>query len=314
VLLYLALIAGCLGSLFIAWQSATPRNWVTYLSLVFVLLGAAGTIWVTSDSDKSTKVIIDKSNKISELSLNLYSLTMKLSQTQNELKNKAVAQADIQQILRSKSDEIADLNRKIADSQIKLGQQNEKLSLQNKATVDSVTGGDYNGSLEVMVIGQENLVEISYINEGKFTLYDAILEIEDLDITNEILQPVFDKFTTSKSQIPMMTASYNAKAKATSLIDIGNLAPGRGQRTVLSLPETASRHYVIYARARNGQTTLSLTMKRVGRTWKSTWTEYKNGKITRQGGTGRSVRSGHCPTGSETLIVGFKSVIDSNSR
>ena len=169
ILLYIALIfviIGYLGTVLIAWQSIAKRDHVTYISLVFILLGAAGAIWITIDTSRTTDKLVISSGL--------------LANSQIELRKKADDQTESQQLLRKKSDEIALLNREIANNQRKLSEKSDDISNLNKTIAATVTGGESFCFLSPdLAFGKINTIDFYLMTHGKYPLYDVFIRIWD---------------------------------------------------------------------------------------------------------------------------------------
>lgn len=275
MLLYLALIAGCFGTVLIAWQSIVNRTTLTYSALFFVFLGAVGTIYVTFDSSKSTDDLLKKSSKISQLSLQLYSSSVRLAASQIELKKRADIQANAQELLRKKSDEIAILNGRIAESQRMLREQNNEISARNKVIAESVTGREGGGEVSFGRPDRNNVVVIQILNDSKYPLYDVDLLINDSD---EMI-----KYITSS---PNRTYSefVSAKSKFESVYKIGNIPPNSVNFWLFTIPQEAdSRNFIVQTSARSGRTHTELKYKKVNKEWKYVGRTLVNGKFTEFG-------------------------------
>ena len=169
ILLYIALIfviIGYLGTVLIAWQSIAKRDHVTYISLIFILLGAAGAIWITIDTSRTTDKLVISSGLLAD--------------SQIELRKKADDQTESQQLLRKKSDEIALLNREIANNQRKLSEKSDDISNLNKTIAATVTGGESFCFLSPdPAFGKINTINFSLMTHGKYPLYDVFIRIWD---------------------------------------------------------------------------------------------------------------------------------------
>lgn len=137
--------------------------------------------------------------------------------------------------LRDRSDEIADLNRKIAAS---------------------VTGGDsfcYAAMGSVGVAG-ENAALLMVVHQGEYPLYDVNLRIVDL--------PEFRRAVDA--------GQLSLAGPGETTVDVGNMS-ARSARPiqVWQLPDGDQASYNVFFNARNGFWSQSLRLKRVGGEWKS---------------------------------------------
>ncbi len=276
VILYIALvfvIIGYLGTVLIAWQSISERDHVTYIALIFVLLGAAGAIWVTIDSSRTTDQLVIKSGKISELAL--------------ELKKKADDQAESQQLLRKRSDEIASLNREVANNQRKLREKSDEIANLYKTIAPSITGGDYYGELTVYPPNGENEVYFTFRNAGKYPLYDVRVNIEDEEKVSEVLGPLFysiekRRSTSNPVSIPEWHRTRQQASTTITLGDTGlNHAIDFGP---IVIPNTDDRDYRITILARNGFMVKLVKFKKIEGKWKMVIRDLIDGKTFKEYG------------------------------
>lgn len=265
VMLYLAiclLILGYLGTTLIAWQSIAKRDFLTYTALILVLLGAVGAIWITVDTSRTADQLVAKSNKISELSLKLYSSSMQLADTQQKLRTIADNQTESQLLLRKKSDEIALLNRDIAENQRQLRKKSDEIAVINQNIVAQVTGGDSHGELLAFYPGKDNIVDIFFLNDGKYPLYDVSISIKDREKTVE-------NYVANKSRhLGSLAEFVNINKDAVNTFNIGNIGPNQSKQLWLTIPNTDKRSYFITIVARNGIIEYSLSYRKIEGNWK----------------------------------------------
>lgn len=146
----------------------------------------------------------------------------------------ATRQAKTEGELRKKSDEIADLNRKIAAS---------------------VTGGDsFCYVAFVLGDGSKDQGTLTAVNHGQYPLYDVQTRIVDLE-----------KFGLIKDNL-----TRERLAQAETLIAVGNLAPkSAASLREWVLPKAEKQSYNIFVNARNGFTAQLTRLRRVNGRWKS---------------------------------------------
>lgn len=255
-MIYLALslvIFGYLGTVLIAWQSIPKRNLLTYLALLLVLLGAVGAIWITVDSSRTSDIVVEKSDTISQLSLKLYSSSSMISKSQTQLRIKADEQVKLQQRLIEKSEAIARLYKKMALDQVKLQNKSDEISELNKILSGQVTGGDFNGHLVIYRPNANNAVDIKFSNRGKYPLHNVILYIQDYNYIEELF---------SNDQ-PITNFNF-FKRKA---VWVGSLKPSSATFHELVVPNVDKRSYYISAEALNGRILIFVTFRRINDKW-----------------------------------------------
>jgi hypothetical protein len=103
---HLCIIIGYLGTVCIAWQSIEKqkRNYLTYASVICILLGAFGVLRVMNESDQTSNQLVKKSDKISELSLKLYSTSKQVVETQKGMMSSMYAFAKTMKNVEDKVD------------------------------------------------------------------------------------------------------------------------------------------------------------------------------------------------------------------
>lgn len=142
----------------------------------------------------------------------------------------AVAQAKAEGALRVKAEEIARLNRKLADL---------------------VTGGESYSYVSMPACGRQSCA-LALVHEGQHPLYDVSVRIVDLD--------VFDKLPKNANLKEYMSADTR--------FNVGNLSAHQAQLIgELAMGEGSSRAFNIFISARNGFTTQLLRCRRLGDSW-----------------------------------------------
>lgn len=166
---------------------------------------------------------------------------------ETEEKEKSANQrVKFEQELRSKTEEISELNKTIAAT---------------------VTGGDsYCYFSPNRPNPKTNIVDLQLLNEGKYPLYDVQAKINDLEKSDAILKEGIEK-----NELPLGSETErNAKfSPATTVIQVGNITPS----TQLSygglvLPATGKQSYIINITARNGYIVQRLSYRQVNGIWK----------------------------------------------
>jgi hypothetical protein len=149
----------------------------------------------------------------------------------------ATQRAQFESELRSKSDEIASLNREIAAS---------------------VTGGDSHCHVEFVDLNQPNAVMLAVINEGKWPAYDVVIKIVDVlkvDATKKLLPEHLAALSSMESMFQK---------------SLGNVPPKQAvvlNKTPLALPETDAAVFEIHIEARNGTVAQVVRFKRIKGVW-----------------------------------------------
>ena len=139
--------------------------------------------------------------------------------------------------LRAKSDEIAELNRRI---------------------VASVTGGDSFCYISLQLgDGATNTPDILVVHEGQYPLYDVQIRIVDLDKMEQIKNR--DKLTLREIM-----------EQTEDRLEIGNLSLGQARfMSAINLPEADIKRFNFFITARNGFVTQLIRLRRINALWKS---------------------------------------------
>lgn len=136
--------------------------------------------------------------------------------------------------LRSKSEEIAELNKKIAAS---------------------VTGGDSYCYFDIANFGPNNTAIAIIIHQGDFPIYDVSISITDLD--------EFAQLSKSKANLTLEDL-----ASARNNIPIGTMLPYQAKPfKTIKLPNRETVNYGIAIAARNGTFTEEIRLKKIKGKW-----------------------------------------------
>ena len=146
----------------------------------------------------------------------------------------SLEQAQFERVLRTKSDEIAQLNTKIASA---------------------VTGGDSFCYLDLAIgDGTTNTPALMLVHQGEYPVYDVSVRIVDLQ-----------KFNVVKKSLTLETM-----AETQTVLPVGNVSPR--QAPVLgkcTLPNTQQQSFNVFISARNGFVTQLIRLQRIKGFWKS---------------------------------------------
>lgn len=148
--------------------------------------------------------------------------------------------------LRAKSDEIAALNQKIADS---------------------VTGGDSYCYFFVGRPGSKSqLADLLLMTHGAYPLYDVSVKIDDVQKLVDLVQA---KSASGELPYDSMLLANQALGQASSVSSLGNIGPNQAAHFgALDLSGRTKASWNIYFTARNGAVTQFVRFLRVGATWK----------------------------------------------
>jgi hypothetical protein len=166
----------------------------------------------------------------------------------------------------------------------------EKLSEENKSLINEVsklnkkisadlTGGDGYCYFHQSRPGpNSNIVDLMLMNDGDYPLYDISVKIDDVEKMIEILH---EEQEAGKLPYDSMTLSNAIFAKASTVIQIGNIGPHQVMQLngIQIPPDIEVKSYNIYITARNGSLMQILRYRRIENKWKMA------GKILRGGET-----------------------------
>jgi hypothetical protein len=138
--------------------------------------------------------------------------------------------------LREKSNEIAELNRRIASS---------------------VTGGDSFCYLSIGSINdQTNVSMLTVVHQGEYPLYDVSLDITDLQ-----------KFRQVTATGPL---TFDQMSSYRTTLQVGNVIPNSGMTLrPWQLPNSDEQDYNVRIWARNGVASQKIRLRRINGGWKS---------------------------------------------
>ena len=149
--------------------------------------------------------------------------------------------------LKEKSYEIAELNKKIADT---------------------ITGGEgYCYFLPMRPGKKSNIADLMLINDGKYPLYDISVKIDDVE---KMISLVHAEYENGNLPYDSNTLSNALLSKASDYIQIGNLGPNQAMTLTngLKVPDVDKKSYNIHITARNGSVFQIVRYRKVNNEWK----------------------------------------------
>lgn len=221
--------------------------WIALISSIFAAIGALSIGLADRKASRWTKVVA--------VSIAVASIVSVLNAFASE-RQAAVFERD----LRLKNEEIAELNRQIADT---------------------ITGGDAYCYLMVFPPSETSgLCDLLLVKEGDHPLYDVSIRIEDV---GKLMEMVRTDQEAGVLPYKSMTESEARFAAARTIIQVGNIGVGQGmQLGGIKAPEGDQIAYNIFIFARNGSVSQIVRFRRVDRSWKSARRLIVNGKQIRE--------------------------------
>ncbi|MFA5180649.1 MAG: hypothetical protein WC405_04965 [Syntrophales bacterium] len=237
---------------------------IVFIGVTVSIIGAfLGGVGALLYTRQQTKGQMELRQKSEEIA----TLYNKIAESQLDLREKAENQAEVQRQLRQKSEEIAELNKDIAAAQRDLRKKSEEIAELNKDIAATVTGGDSYCHIDIYRPGKlSNIVDLMLMHEGKYPSYDVTIKIDDV----EKMLNMF-KSEERKGNIPYssMTEAFTMMAQSSKIIRVGNIGPNQGmQLDGLILPDTDRQSYNISITARNGIVSQIVRFRRVKGEWK----------------------------------------------
>lgn len=212
-----------------AWLN--PQNLIfigVFITVIGVLISGIGAFWNSNQEDRFKNTVIS---------------------LQTQLTAKADSQAESQRLLSVKSDEIAHLNREIADNQIKLREKSEEIASLSKESLNSITGGDSYCYLTYLKPCAGNIARLILVQQGKYPLFDVNIRIADISdhkvVTYDDIRK--NKFITLPSVIPGFATDVSEQ---------------------LMLPNSGEMELNVFITARNGYWIQNIKLKKINGEWK----------------------------------------------
>jgi hypothetical protein len=153
-------------------------------------------------------------------------------------------------------------------SEQELRQKNEEIAKLNRKIADSITGGD---SYCYFFIGRpghkSNIVDLMLMSKGEYPLYDVSVKIDDVE---KLLKLVREKQQSGDMPYDSITTTNVALSKASKVINVGNIGPSQfALMSGLVLPKDRDKQsYNIYITSRNGSIMQVVRFRKVNGKWK----------------------------------------------
>lgn len=247
---------------------------IVFIGVVFSIVGVLlGGVGAFRATRQQAQEQAELKNKSDEIA----ALYQKIAESQIELRAKADIQTEAQGQLRQKSEEISALNKEIANTQIDLRRRSDEIAELNKTISATVTGGD---SYCYFLVGhpsnKTNSVDLMLMTEGKYPLYDVSIKIDDVE---KLLNIVMTQTENGNRPFQSMTEANTFMLQASRVIKVGNIGPSQAMELgSLQLPDTDKQSFNISILARNGYVFQIVRFRRVKGEWKRAIQVHHNGK------------------------------------
>ena len=241
-----------LGKTLSSWQIDKDNKWkATKLIFSLVIIGIGSTLSYYS---------VQLSSKIS--SQHLITELNKIQSQNDQLQNG-----------------LAVTKKELSDNNHELVKKSEKIAELNDFILSSVTGGENHGKLFTSLPNKNNFIDIMFVNNGKYPLYDVTINMED----KEKLVENLEKLSANPNSFSSAKEFFNLTQKGSIQFNIGNVGPSQVILLGgLTIPDTDKRTFNIRIMARNGTIHSSVKYQRFNGGWKMAVQESIGGKIVHE--------------------------------
>jgi cell division protein FtsL len=182
-----------------------------------------------------------------------------IKQNQEKLQS-ATQKAEFERELRLKTEEIAELNKNIAET---------------------LTGGNsYCYLLITYPQFRRDVANLTLMHEGKYPLYDVQIKIDDVEEKIRIMK---EEWENGKFGQRTLADSETVFAQASKVFKIGNFGPNQVMNvTQITLPSVETKGYNIDITARNGYIAQTIRFRNFNGQWKLAEKLVVHGKVFKE--------------------------------